>query len=180
MADAIALIDDLFFLAKVHETAKHTGVTLETAANGEQLLKAAAGEPGSAHPGGLEREARGARCHRAALCGERARQPAARDRVSIPCADGFGGTGARRGMPGRDAAVQVHAKSRGNIARSEIVKSRVNVSRTGFSLSGFDFAAARQKTRQAEARPTGASLAIIALFPGSIARAAQQQATRKP
>jgi CheY-like chemotaxis protein len=45
MADVIALIDDLFFLAKVHETAKHTGVTLETAATGEQLLKAAAGSP---------------------------------------------------------------------------------------------------------------------------------------
>ncbi len=45
MADAIALIDDLFFLAKVHETAKHTGVTLETAATGEQLLKAAAANP---------------------------------------------------------------------------------------------------------------------------------------
>ncbi len=45
MADAIALIDDLFFLAKVHETAKHTGVTLETAATGEQLLKAAAESP---------------------------------------------------------------------------------------------------------------------------------------
>ncbi len=45
MADVIALIDDLFFLAKVHETAKQTGVTLETAANGEQLLKAAAGSP---------------------------------------------------------------------------------------------------------------------------------------
>jgi DNA-binding NarL/FixJ family response regulator len=45
MADAIALIDDLFFLAKVHETAKHTGITLETAATGEQLLKAAAGSP---------------------------------------------------------------------------------------------------------------------------------------
>jgi CheY-like chemotaxis protein len=45
MADAIALIDDLFFLAKVHETAKQTGVTLETAANGEQLLKAAAASP---------------------------------------------------------------------------------------------------------------------------------------
>jgi CheY-like chemotaxis protein len=45
MADAIVLIDDLFFLAKVHETAKHIGVTLETAANGEQLLKAAAGSP---------------------------------------------------------------------------------------------------------------------------------------
>jgi DNA-binding NarL/FixJ family response regulator len=45
MADAIALIDDLFFLAKVHETAKHTGVTLETASTGEQLLKAAEGSP---------------------------------------------------------------------------------------------------------------------------------------
>ncbi len=45
MADAIALIDDIFFLAKVHETAKHTGVTLETASTGEQLLKAAAANP---------------------------------------------------------------------------------------------------------------------------------------
>jgi DNA-binding NarL/FixJ family response regulator len=45
MADAIALIDDIFFLAKVHETAKHTGVTLETASTGEQLLKAAAASP---------------------------------------------------------------------------------------------------------------------------------------
>ena len=45
MADAIALIDDLFFLAKVHETAKQTGVTLETTASGEQLLKAAAASP---------------------------------------------------------------------------------------------------------------------------------------
>jgi len=45
MADAIALIDDLFFLAKVRETAKHTGVALETVATGEQLLKAAAVSP---------------------------------------------------------------------------------------------------------------------------------------
>jgi DNA-binding NarL/FixJ family response regulator len=45
MADAIALIDDLFFLAKVNETAKHIGVTLETASTGEQLLKAAATSP---------------------------------------------------------------------------------------------------------------------------------------
>lgn len=45
MADAIALIDDLFFLAKVQETAKQTGVTLETAATGDQLLQAAARSP---------------------------------------------------------------------------------------------------------------------------------------
>ena len=45
MADAIALIDDLFFLAKVRETAKHTGVVLETASTGEQLVQAAAGNP---------------------------------------------------------------------------------------------------------------------------------------
>ena len=47
MADAIALIDDLFFQAKVRETAKHTGVTIETATTGEQLLKAAAASPGA-------------------------------------------------------------------------------------------------------------------------------------
>src|SRR5580698_8758153 len=58
-----------------------------------------------------------------------ARQPAARDRVSISCADGSGGTGALRGMPGRDASIQVHAKSRRNIARSKIVKSTLESSR---------------------------------------------------
>ena len=45
MADVIALIDDLFFLAKVHETAKHTGVTLETAATGEQVFVRESGGP---------------------------------------------------------------------------------------------------------------------------------------
>lgn len=45
MADAIALIDDLFFQAKVRETAKQTGVALETATTGEQLLKAVAASP---------------------------------------------------------------------------------------------------------------------------------------
>ena len=45
MADAIAWIDDLFFLAKVHETAKHVGVALITASTGDQLLKAAGESP---------------------------------------------------------------------------------------------------------------------------------------
>ena len=45
MADAIALIDDLFFLAKVRETAQHFGVALEIAATGEQLVKAAEASP---------------------------------------------------------------------------------------------------------------------------------------
>jgi DNA-binding NarL/FixJ family response regulator len=45
MADVIVLIDDLFFQAKLHETARLTGIELETAATGEQLLKAAAGSP---------------------------------------------------------------------------------------------------------------------------------------
>ena len=45
MADAIVLIDDLFFQAKLHETAKLTGVTLETVTTGEQLLKSAAASP---------------------------------------------------------------------------------------------------------------------------------------
>ena len=45
MADAIVLIDDLFFQAKLLETAKLTGVALETVATGEQLLIAAAANP---------------------------------------------------------------------------------------------------------------------------------------
>jgi CheY-like chemotaxis protein len=45
MADVIVLIDDLFFQAKLLETAKLTGITLETASTGEQLLKAAAANP---------------------------------------------------------------------------------------------------------------------------------------
>jgi DNA-binding NarL/FixJ family response regulator len=45
MADAIILIEDLFFQAKLHETAKLTGVTLETVTTGEQLLKSAAANP---------------------------------------------------------------------------------------------------------------------------------------
>ena len=45
MADAIVLIDDLFFQAKLHETAKLTGVTLETVSTGEQLVKSAAANP---------------------------------------------------------------------------------------------------------------------------------------
>lgn len=45
MADAIVLIDDLFFQAKLLETAKLTGITLEIAATGEQLLEAATANP---------------------------------------------------------------------------------------------------------------------------------------
>lgn len=45
MADAIALIDDLFFLAKVRETAKHAGISLETASTGDALLQSAAAHP---------------------------------------------------------------------------------------------------------------------------------------
>jgi DNA-binding NarL/FixJ family response regulator len=45
MADAIVLIDDLFFQAKLFETAKLTGITIATASTGEQLLKAAAANP---------------------------------------------------------------------------------------------------------------------------------------
>jgi DNA-binding NarL/FixJ family response regulator len=45
MSDAIVLIDDLFFQAKLHETAKLTEVTLETVTTGEQLVKSAAANP---------------------------------------------------------------------------------------------------------------------------------------
>jgi CheY-like chemotaxis protein len=38
MADAVALIDDLFFQAKVMETAKHLGVTLRVCGTPDALL----------------------------------------------------------------------------------------------------------------------------------------------
>ena len=47
MADAIVLIDDLFFQAKLHQTAKLTGVTLETVTTGDQLVKSAEANPGA-------------------------------------------------------------------------------------------------------------------------------------
>jgi CheY-like chemotaxis protein len=45
MADAIVLVDDLFFQAKLQETAKQAGITLELATTGERLLTAAAANP---------------------------------------------------------------------------------------------------------------------------------------
>jgi DNA-binding NarL/FixJ family response regulator len=45
MADAVVLVDDLFFRAKLEETAKLAGIVLSTASTGEQLLTAAAASP---------------------------------------------------------------------------------------------------------------------------------------
>lgn len=46
MADVLALVDDLFFQAKLAETARHVGVTLQTVANGDALAAAVhAGAP---------------------------------------------------------------------------------------------------------------------------------------
>ncbi len=45
VVDAIVLIDDLFFQAKLHQTAKLTGTSMETVTTGEQLLKSSAASP---------------------------------------------------------------------------------------------------------------------------------------
>jgi CheY-like chemotaxis protein len=44
VADVLALVDDLFFQAKVAETARRVGVTLETVTSGEALMTAAAAQ----------------------------------------------------------------------------------------------------------------------------------------
>ena len=41
MGRVVALVEDIFFIAKMKETAKQTGVTLETAGNAEALEQAA-------------------------------------------------------------------------------------------------------------------------------------------
>ena len=41
MADVVALVDDIFFQAKMAETARHAGVALQTVSNGPALVAAA-------------------------------------------------------------------------------------------------------------------------------------------
>jgi CheY-like chemotaxis protein len=41
MADVLVLVDDLFFLSKLNETARHVGVTLQTVPTGDALVQAA-------------------------------------------------------------------------------------------------------------------------------------------
>lgn len=47
MPDVLALVDDLFFQAKLAETARQVGVALQTVSSGEALLAAAAASPGA-------------------------------------------------------------------------------------------------------------------------------------
>jgi CheY-like chemotaxis protein len=44
VADVLALVDDLFFQAKMTETARRMGVALQTVASGDALVAAAAGQ----------------------------------------------------------------------------------------------------------------------------------------
>jgi CheY-like chemotaxis protein len=44
MADVLALVDDLFFQAKMTETARRVGVALQTVASGDALVSAAAAQ----------------------------------------------------------------------------------------------------------------------------------------
>jgi CheY-like chemotaxis protein len=41
MADVLALVDDIFFQAKLAETARHVGVVLQTVSTGDALVTAA-------------------------------------------------------------------------------------------------------------------------------------------
>ena len=47
MADAVALVDDIFFQAKMTETARQTGATLKIVTSGDALLREAAANPGA-------------------------------------------------------------------------------------------------------------------------------------
>jgi DNA-binding NarL/FixJ family response regulator len=45
MGKVVAMVDDVFFLAKIAETARHTGVELETASTVDALLEKSAANP---------------------------------------------------------------------------------------------------------------------------------------
>jgi type II secretory pathway pseudopilin PulG len=89
-------------------------------------------------------------------------------------------------MRGRDAAIQIHAKPRRNIARSEIVKSGVKnehplaeerTGRAGFSLSAF--LSRSTKSKPDRLKPVLLALAAIGALSATGART-QQQANANP
>ena len=40
MAEVVALVDDIFFLAKMQETAKHVGIALRTCTSADEIGRA--------------------------------------------------------------------------------------------------------------------------------------------
>jgi len=125
MADAIALIDDLFFQAKVRETAKHAGVTIETATTGEQLLKAAEANPAAlilvdlnAKQGALDAVEK--------LCGQtgQARMPVRPTRLPDGQAEELGGQGNPRRVIAFLSHVQTDLAERARAVGCEDVMAR--------------------------------------------------------
>lgn len=55
MAKVLALVDDLFFGARIAETARHVGVELEAVSTGNALVEKALPDAGNASTGGVQR-----------------------------------------------------------------------------------------------------------------------------
>ena len=122
-ADVLALVDDLFFQAKLAETARRVGIKLKTVSTGAALMDALNGALNQAPGGASDGAARGD-LPRLIVVDLNARQgpleaieqvagrgqPRARHRLSLSCADGSGRAGTSRGVQAGAAEVELHGR----------------------------------------------------------------------
>ena len=138
MADVLALVDDLFFQAKMMETARHVGVPLRVVSSGAALVRSRRRTSPGAGAGGPERPARGTQRAHAVVRG----RPGASRGVSLPCADRFGRAGARGRLPGGAPALEIYRRSRRDSAPGEIMMASMRKMRAGRARAAIAVATA--------------------------------------
>ena len=121
MADAIAFVDDLFFLAKMTETARHTGVELKTVADCDALLREVAANPGATLL--LDLNARGKPLDALARLGELTQASGAAS-AGAPADARTPGNGARRRVIAFLSHVQTELADQGRAAGCDEVMPR--------------------------------------------------------
>ncbi len=107
MAQVLALVDDLFFQAKILETAKHLGIAVRTSTTSDALLAEIAKETPKLVI--VDLNARGTPLQAIARVRAAAAGSAA-DCISFARADGSGAAGAGGWLHAGDAAVAIHAR----------------------------------------------------------------------
>ena len=166
MADVLALVDDLFFQAKMMETAKQVGVALRVVSSGDALVQAAAAQAPALVLVDLNAR-QGALAGLTQLCA--AGQAPSRG-VSLPRADRFGRAGARGRLRAGAPAVEIYRRSRRDFAPGEIVMASPRKTRAGWSRAAI---AAALLVAMAAACAAGARAA------SSAARAARGRSGRR-
>lgn len=110
MADVVALVDDLFFQAKMLETARQVGVELKTVTTGDALLAAVHENNTQTSPSLLIVDLNAPGSHRGARAALCRRQPTPGDCLPFSRTGRTGRASSGGRMPADDAALEVHAE----------------------------------------------------------------------